>query len=72
MAVKDFKQAVGRIIFETGVDDHGKPIRKTKTYRNLAAQAEASSIYEALEALSGLSAFPVVEVEHIVTETIRQ
>lgn len=70
MAERHFKQAVGRVIFETGLTEEGKPIRKAKMYRNIAETASAASIYEALEALAQLSEHPFVEIEHISTATI--
>ena len=54
MATIEFKNAVGRVYFDGGLTDEGKLIRKSKTYRNIAENATADSLYTALEQLAEL------------------
>ena len=70
MATIDFKNAVGRVFFDGGTTDDGKLIRKSKTYRNIAAEANADSLYKGLEELAKLSSMPFIEAEKVETSGI--
>ncbi|MCZ2258170.1 DUF1659 domain-containing protein [Sporosarcina sp. G11-34] len=70
MATIDFKSAVGRIHFDGGTTDEGKLIRKSKTYRNIAAGATAENLYKGLEELAKLSSMPFIEVEKVETSGV--
>ncbi len=70
MATIDFKSAAGRISFQAGMTDEGKVMKKTKTYQNIAKNVEVDNLYKGLEALAGLSAHTLIEVERIDTSVI--
>lgn len=70
MATIDFKNAVGRVIFDAGLTDEGKIIRKSKTYRNIAEDVNADDLYKGLEALASLSEFPLIGAEKVETATV--
>lgn len=70
MATINFKSAVGRVYFDGGMTHDGKLIRKSKTYRNIAAGADADSLYKGLEELATLSSLPFIEVEKVETSGI--
>lgn len=70
MATIDFKNAVGRIIFDAGLTEEGKIIQKSKTYRNLKENANAENLYQALETLAGLSDYGLMNVERVETATV--
>ena len=59
MATIEFKNAVGRVYFDGGLTDEGKLIRKSKTYRNIAENAAADNLYNALGATCGAIGTPV-------------
>lgn len=52
-----------RLLFETGLNDKGEPIYKTKTYSNIRKDATADQLSQAAKALAGLSNFPLAGVE---------
>lgn len=52
-----------RLLFETGLNDKGEPIYKTKTYSNIRKDATADQLSQAAQALGGLSNFPLAGVE---------
>ena len=70
MAAIDFKHAVGRVFLDAGLTDEGKIIRKSKTYQNIAENANADDLYTALEALASLSKFSLMGVEKVETATV--
>ena len=70
MATIEFKNAVGRVYFDGGLTDEGKLIRKSKTYRNIAENAAADNLYNALEQLAELSEFPFLGAEKVETSSV--
>lgn len=72
MVAVDFKHASGRVSFNAGTTEDGKLIRKTKTYRNIAEEADPEKLYQALEAIASLSAYTLIEVEKIETSTVSE
>lgn len=52
-----------RLLFETGVNDKGEPVFKTKTYSNIRKNATADQLSQAAQALGGLSEYPLAGVE---------
>jgi hypothetical protein len=52
-----------RLVFETGMDEKGQPIYKTKTYGNIRKTATADELLQAGQALGGLCANPLVGIE---------
>lgn len=55
-----------RLNFETGVNEKGEPTYKVKTYSNIRKGATAAELYQAGQALGGLSAHLLVGVERTV------
>ncbi|WP_318617976.1 DUF1659 domain-containing protein [Sporosarcina sp. YIM B06819] len=70
MVTIEFKQAVGRVYLDGGLTEDGKLIRKSKTYRNIAKNADADSLYKALEQLAQLSNFPFIGAEKVETSNV--
>ncbi|WP_252503384.1 DUF1659 domain-containing protein [Sporosarcina sp. Marseille-Q4943] len=70
MATIEFRHAVGKVYFDGGMTGDGKMIRKSKTYRNLAAGATAENLYDALSQLAQLSAYPFIGAEKVETADI--
>lgn len=52
-----------RLLFETGLNDKGEAIYKTKTYSNIRKGATADQLFQAAQALGGLSEYPLAGVE---------
>lgn len=52
-----------RLLFETGINEKGEPVYKTKTYNNIDKEATADQLSEAAKALGSLSLYPVISVE---------
>ena len=70
MAAIEFKNAVGRVHFDGGLTEDGKLIRKSKTYRNIAKNADTDGLYNALEQLAQLSALPFTGAEKVETSNV--
>ena len=47
-----------QLSYETGVNEKGDPIFKTKTYSNIKEEATADGLYQVAQALSSLSNYP--------------
>ncbi|MCQ6277169.1 DUF1659 domain-containing protein [Bacillus sp. V3B] len=58
--VKDLKL---RVSYETGVNEKGEPVFKTKTYSNVVETATATELYQVAQAIASLSAYPMSGVE---------
>ncbi|WP_053366353.1 DUF1659 domain-containing protein [Bacillus sp. FJAT-27245] len=52
-----------RLVFETGVNEKGEPIFKSKTFNNLKTEATPAQMYLAASAIGALSADPLSVVE---------
>lgn len=52
-----------RLLFETGVNEKGEPVFKTKTYSNIRKEATADQLSQVGQALGGLSEHPLAGVE---------
>ncbi|WP_147534252.1 DUF1659 domain-containing protein [Bacillus marasmi] len=63
MAQEMLKSTQLRLIFETGLNDKGEPIFKTKSFNNVKKEAEAEQIYQVAQAISTLCTHPLVTVE---------
>ncbi len=70
MATIEFKEAVGRVYFDGGLTEDGKLIRKSKTYRNIAENVDADTLYNALQALGQLSELPFIGAEKVETSSV--
>ncbi|TKC18779.1 DUF1659 domain-containing protein [Robertmurraya kyonggiensis] len=52
-----------RLLFETGLNEKGEPVYKTKTYSNIRKDSTADQLSQAARALGGLCEYPLVGVE---------
>ncbi|WP_042462173.1 DUF1659 domain-containing protein [Neobacillus dielmonensis] len=52
-----------RLVFQTGMDDEGKPIIRSKTFSNVTKAATADQLYQAANALAGLTIDQLNKVE---------
>ncbi|PLR79852.1 hypothetical protein CVD25_09620 [Bacillus canaveralius] len=52
-----------RLVFESGLNEKGEPIFKTKTYNNIKKEATPDQLYQTALALAGLCADPLSTVE---------
>jgi len=72
MVTIEFQHAVGRVYFDGGLTEAGKIIRKSKTYRNIAENVAADSLYNALELLAELSELPFIGAEKVETSSVME
>ena len=63
MAQGMLKDTQLRLIFETGLNEHGEPVLKGKNYNNVKKEATADQVFQAALALSGLSSYTLNSVE---------
>ncbi|MFD1204328.1 MULTISPECIES: DUF1659 domain-containing protein [Sporosarcina] len=70
MATIEFRQAVGKVYFDGGMTEEGKIIRKSKSYRNIAEDATADDLYNALSQLANLSEMSFIGAEKVETAEI--
>lgn len=63
MAQGMLKETQMRLHFETGLDEKGNPIVKTKTFNTVKKEATVEQIYQASQALAGLCDYPLLGVE---------
>ncbi|CAM3572146.1 DUF1659 domain-containing protein [Cytobacillus oceanisediminis] len=49
-----------RLVFETGLDQKGKPIHKSKTYSSVKQSATADQLFTVGQAVASLSNYPLV------------
>lgn len=59
-----------RIVFEAGVDEHGKLQFKTKNYNNIKPSATADELLQATNAIIGLQRLSLDKVERNDTHMI--
>jgi hypothetical protein len=52
-----------RVSYETGLNEKGQPIYKTKTYSNVVEAATADQLHQVGQALASLSIYPVSMIE---------
>lgn len=52
-----------RLVFETGVNEKGEPIFKSKTFSNLKKEATPDQMHQAASAIAALSKDPLSRVE---------
>lgn len=70
MAVYNFEGATLKILFETGLDEYGKPLVTTKTYRNIRNDVEVDKIATVVQALASLSKYQLHQAKKSETEAI--
>ncbi|MBU8878723.1 DUF1659 domain-containing protein [Bacillus sp. FJAT-29790] len=51
-----------RLSFETGVNEKGQPVCKTKTFGNIKRSATADQLFQVAQAIATLCSDPVVTV----------
>ncbi|AIM16302.1 hypothetical protein HW35_08505 [Bacillus sp. X1(2014)] len=52
-----------KMVFQTGIDDDGKPILRTKTFSNVRKEASADQLFQAAKALAVLCNDPLNTLE---------
>ncbi|WP_059170300.1 DUF1659 domain-containing protein [Bacillus sp. FJAT-27445] len=52
-----------RLVFETGIDEKGKPIYKSKMFNNLKTEATPNQMFQAASAIAALCADTLNVVE---------
>ncbi|MCD4838355.1 DUF1659 domain-containing protein [Neobacillus sedimentimangrovi] len=52
-----------KMVFQTGIDDDGKPILRTKTFSNVRKEASADQLFQAANALAVLCNDPLNTLE---------
>ncbi|PYF07358.1 DUF1659 domain-containing protein [Ureibacillus chungkukjangi] len=70
MAAYNFENATLRLSYVTGVDENGKAIITSKTYRNLQENVEAADVLVVAQALSSLSSYDFYLAKKILTEAV--
>ena len=63
MAMEVFKQSSMKLKFETGVDELGRPVYKSKTYAYVKNEATVDQVKQAADALGSLSTLPLGAIE---------
>lgn len=63
MAEAIIKNTKLKLLFESGINEKGEPVYRTKTYNNIKKEATAAQLAEAAQALAGLCELPLVGVE---------
>ena len=58
MATQMMTSSKLQISYETGVDEKGNPIFKTKTYSNVKEEATADQLLQVAQGLASLSNYP--------------
>lgn len=53
-----------------GLDGEGRPVFRTRRWSNVKPGAAAQDVYDAVLALTGLQAYPVNAVQHLVTSLL--
>jgi len=52
-----------RLVFESGMDDKGKPVLKAKTFSNVKKEATTDQLFQAATAIAALCTDPLNKVE---------
>lgn len=65
MAQAVMKDTKLKLSFETGMNDKGEPIYKTKTYSNIKMDAEPEELSRVAQVLGGLCEHPLTGVEKL-------
>jgi hypothetical protein len=63
MATANILDSKLRLLFETGMNEKGEPVFKTKTYSNVSKAATADQLSQAAQAIGGLTNYPLASVE---------
>ena len=54
-----------RLVFQVGMDDEGKPLLKAKTFSNIQKSATADQLFQAAQAIIGLSGDTLSNIERV-------
>lgn len=65
MAQAVIKDTKLRLSFETGINDKGEPIYKSKTYSNIKKDSTPDELSRAAQALGGLCEHPLTGVKKL-------
>lgn len=63
MAQQQIMNSKLRLLFETGLDEKGEPVYKSKTYNNIRREATAAQLFQAGQAIGGLCENLLVGIE---------
>lgn len=63
MAVANLLETKLRIVFETGMDEKGKPIYKAKTLNNIKMEATTDQLFQVAQAISALANDSLIKIE---------
>ncbi|MCJ8010101.1 DUF1659 domain-containing protein [Lederbergia wuyishanensis] len=63
MAQGILKSSSLKVVFDYGVDEHNKPIFKTKTFNRIRRNSTADELYSAATAIGSLSKEPIWAIE---------
>lgn len=63
-------QNVLKCTFRTGYDEEGRPMEKSKSYRNLRLDATPEQLKQVSDALGTLSETPIVRTERVETALV--
>ncbi|MCP1144953.1 DUF1659 domain-containing protein [Lysinibacillus endophyticus] len=72
MAAYTFESASLKLVFETGMDEFGKPIFSSKTYQNVRPNVQPEQLFAVVQAIASLCQDPLNDMKRIVTETVNQ
>ncbi|HWL25892.1 MAG TPA: DUF1659 domain-containing protein [Ureibacillus sp.] len=70
MAVYNFEEATLKLLFETGLDEFGKPVITSKTYRNVRNDVEVEKIATVAQAIASLSKYQLNQAKISQTEAV--
>ncbi|SOC37191.1 DUF1659 domain-containing protein [Ureibacillus acetophenoni] len=70
MAVYNFEGATLKVLFETGLDEYGKPVVTTKTYQNIRNNVEVEKIATVTQAIASLSKYQLHQAKKTETNAI--
>lgn len=59
-----------RLEFEVGMDDVGKPLLKAKTFSNIQNSATTDQLFQAAQAIGGLSNYTLINIERVDTSDL--
>ena len=70
MAIKMTRDSKLRVVFQTGLNEEGKPIYKTKSYSNVAENVTPNQLQQVGEALASLSTYPMGGIQQSLLHEI--